>query len=288
MLAVACTGSSGDTAASPAPGAVRGTRSAAPTATATATARPTNTVTASPSPRAAVTAVPTASATAPPAASPTPRVTASPTPAPAKTPKPTPGGRPGIQDTRATHLTIPAVGIDSPVVRSRAIPDTSPVPAGCPAPPAGQETLTVPSQGIATPEQAFEGLEHKAWIYGHSRWQSAPGVFFVLKDLALGDELFIDGFDRQTGDKVSKQRFRVEGLYLTDKDSGGALVTAGSPAEIPSVPMVILQTSVRESGPNKQWIFDRATVLARATNLVEGNLDDPCKYLLLFVIARAA
>ncbi|MDA0365270.1 MAG: hypothetical protein O2843_05310, partial [Chloroflexi bacterium] len=235
----------------------------------------------SPSPRATA----TTTATATPTVSPTPRVTASPTPAPAKTP--TPGGQPGIQDTRATHLAIPSLGIDAAVVGSRAILDTSPVPPGCPAKPAGRETLTVPNHGIATPEEAFEGLENKSWIYGHSRWQNQPGVLFVLEDIEIGDEVFIDGFDRRTGNNVSKQRFRVEGIYLTDTESGGTLVTAESPAEVPDAPLVILQTSVRESGANKQWLLDRGKVTAKAINLVQCDVDDPCKYLLLFVIARA-
>ena len=43
-----------------------------------------------------------------------------------------------------------------------------------------------------------------------------------------------------------------------------------------------------EDGPGKQWILDQQKLLAKARNLVEGNLNDPCKYLLLFVTAHAA
>ncbi len=93
--------------------------------------------------------------------------------------------------------------------------------------------------------------------------------------------------DRRTGEQVIRQRFVVEGIYLTDKGSGAELVTADDPAEIPAVPTVVLQTSVREAGANKHWLLDREQVLSRSTNLVEGDLEDPCKYLLLFVIARA-
>jgi hypothetical protein len=49
---------------------------------------------------------------------------------------------------------------------------------------------------------------------------------------------------------------------------------------------VILQTSARESGANKAWILNRQTVMAKARNIVAGDVDDPCKYLLLFVLAR--
>ncbi len=225
-----------------------------------------------------------------------PAVTAMPSATPATStamPSPTPTAsapvdpQPVSWDVRVSRLTIPVLDIDSEVSGSRAVPDTSTPPTGCPATPQGQETLTVPTEGIATPEEAFEGLENKAWIFGHSRWQNQPGLFHVLQDIEIGDELLIDGLDRRTGEQVLRQRFVVEGIYLTDKRSGAELVTADGPEEIPALATVILQTSVRESGANKHWLLDREPMLSSATNLVEGDLDDPCKYLLLFVIARA-
>jgi len=292
ILAIGCAGSSPDAVLTPTAPAATSSAIASPTSA--ATARPTPAATASPTVPA--TASPpvaaTASATPPPTTSPTPAATASATPLPTatatRTSTPTPGGQPAVEDTRATRLAIPSLGIDSTVSGSQVIPDTAPSPPGCPPKPAGQETLTVPNHGIATPDVAFEGLENKSWIYGHSRWQNVPGVLFVLQDVAIGDELFVHGFDRQTGDAVTNRRFVVEGIYLTDTDSGGELVTADSPAEIPTAPLVILQTSARESGANKQWLLDRQKVVAKATNLVEGDVDDICKYLLLFVIARAS
>jgi hypothetical protein len=219
----------------------------------------------------------------PTGAPPTVVATASATASPTESPSP----EPLLQDLRVTRLTIPALGIDSEVQRSQVIPDTSSVPPGCPALPAGQETLTVPEHGIATPEVAFEGLENKAWVFGHSRWQGEPGLLAALEDITVGDELLVDGVDRQTGASVTRQRYVVEGLYLTDRESGGDLVTADGPAEIPPRPLVILQTSVRESGENRSWLLDEEKVLAKASNLIQGDVDDPCKYLLLFVIARA-
>ncbi|MEE8421436.1 MAG: hypothetical protein V3S31_01520 [Dehalococcoidia bacterium] len=44
---------------------------------------------------------------------------------------------------------------------------------------------------------------------------------------------------------------------------------------------------MRERGADRPWILDRSTLLAKAENLVQGDLDDPCKYLLLFVTAEA-
>ena len=189
-----------------------------------------------------------------------------------------------LLDLRASRLAIPSLGIDSAVQLSYALPNTGAQPPGCPARPPGEETLTVPEHGIATPERAFEGLENKAWIYGHSRWQNQPGLFYALQDISMGDELFVDGVDRTTGEQIAHRRFVVDGIYLTDTDSGGTLVTAS----IPEKPVVILQTSVREQGANKSWLLTQQKVFAKALNLVEGDLNDPCKYLLLFVVAESA
>lgn len=218
------------------------------------------------------TPTPAASSTASPPASPT----AVPTPAPVRL------------DLRASRLTIPVIGIDAEVQGSRVILDTSPAPPGCPPTPPGQETFTVPEQGIATPVEAVEGFESKVWIFGHSRWQGQPGLLFRLPDLNVGDEVFVDGVDRTTGARLPHQRFVVSGLYLTDIDSGGRLVTAASAAEIPATPVVILQTSVREDGAGKSWILNQQQVMAKSRNLVQGDLNDPCKYLLLFVFAHAS
>lgn len=146
----------------------------------------------------------------------------------------------------------------------------------------------MPEQGVVTPVDTIEGLENKAWIFGHSRWQGQPGILFSLQDLNVGDEVLVDGVDRLTGERLTRRKFVVNGLYLTDIDSGGKLVSAASPADIPARPVVILQTSVREDGANKQWILSRPTVEAKARNLIEGDVNDPCKYLLLFVFAQAS
>lgn len=191
-------------------------------------------------------------------------------------------------DLRATRLTIPSLGIDVEVQGSRIVPaDGTPVP-GCPPPPPGGTTFTVPDQGVTTPVDAVEGLENKAWLFGHSRWLGEPGVLFRLQDLNVGDELFVEGIDRATGRPVARQRFTVSALYLADIDSGGTLVTAPSAAEVPPRPVVVLQTSAREDGAGKPWILDQRKVTAKSRNVVDGDLNDPCKYLLLFVFAQAS
>lgn len=218
--------------------------------------------------------------------SPTPEthVTATTAPTTSPSPSPTPTATPP-PTIRATRLRIPSLGIDAEVQRSEIVPNTGSVPVGCPAHPPGGTTLTVPEAGIATPVEAFPGLEGTAWIYGHSRWQGVPGLFAALQSINVGDELFLDGITYEGDAVIEDQRFVVDGIYLADTDSGGALVTPSDPEARPRSARVVLQTSVRERGEGRAWILDRATIEARAETLVEGDVDDPCKYLLLFVVA---
>jgi hypothetical protein len=225
-------------------------------------------------------------AQAPPPPSATPLATPATPPPPTAAPSPTPA--PVRRELTASRLTIPALNIDAAVGVSRTVPDTSTAPPGCPPRPAGGETLTVPNEGIATPAQTLEGLENKAWIFGHSRWLGRNGLLFALQDIKPNDEVFVSGVDRLTGQQLERQRYVVTGIYLTDTDSGETLVNAGGPNEVPAKPLVVLQTSVRESGAGKQWILDRSKLMAKATNLVQGDINDPCKYLLLFVFAESA
>jgi hypothetical protein len=213
--------------------------------------------------------------------------TLQPSVAPSPTPPPTPPEPPlVVRNIRPTRLSIPSLGIDSPVQESQLVPDTSKAPPGCPPRPEGNDTLTVPNSGIATPAEKLDGLDNKSWIFGHSRYLGAPQTFLRLQDINVGDELFIDGVVRETAEKVVHMRFVVAAVYLADTYSGEDLITASSPSDIPREPEVVLQTSVREDGQGKQWILDRQKVLAKAVNKVPGDVDDYCKYLLLFVIAK--
>ena len=245
----------------------------------------------------------------------TPRSAATPTPtdvpltpSPTATPVPQP-------DIWASRLAIPSLGIDAVVQESEVVPVTntggggggsgSRTPLQCTSPPetgsffqvtatveaeatpesGGATTFSVPSSGIATPRDAFDHLRNRSWIFGHSRWQGVPGLFFVLPGIEVGDELFLDGVDRLTGEPIENQRFVVTGIYLSDTADGAALVS-GEDIGASGAALVILQTSVRERGENRPWILDRDTVLAKAENVVRGDIDDPCKYLLLFVVAE--
>ncbi|NIR60340.1 MAG: hypothetical protein GWO02_12900, partial [Gammaproteobacteria bacterium] len=69
----------------------------------------------------------------------------------------------------------------------------------------------MPNHGIATPEQAIDGLDNAAWIFGHSRWQSQPGLFHGLQELAPGDELIVAGVHRGSGEPVDGQSFVEDG-----------------------------------------------------------------------------
>ena len=217
-----------------------------------------------------------------PVATATPRTTAG---ASSSMPTPVPTPTPKRLDIRASRLAIPSLGIDAAVQDSRVIPASIyPPTPGCPAPRPDEETFTVPNHGIATPIEAIEGLENRSWIFGHSRWQNAPGLLYALQDINLGDEVFVEGTERTTGAAVARKRFVVDGIYLTDIYSGGDLVAG----EMPAKPTVILQTSVREDGGGKAWLLDQQKVTAKARNLVQGDVNDRCKYLLLFVFARAS
>jgi hypothetical protein len=213
---------------------------------------------------------------------------AEPTSTASATPTPTPTVIAPLMTIRATRLRIPSLGIDAEVQPSEVVPSTGSMPAGCPARPAGGTTLTVPQEGIATPMEAFAGLEGTAWIYGHSRWLGNPGLFYALSSINTGDEVFVDGVEYEGGATVEDRRFVVQGIYLADTDSGGALVTPADPEARPTSARVVLQTSVRERGEGRPWILDRATVESKAETIVEGDVNDPCKYLLLFVVATAS
>src|SRR5689334_326839 len=91
---------------------------------------------------------------------------------PTATPLPPPTPTPVIvrRDIFANHIVIPSLKIDAPVVPSQTIPYVdSPLP-GCPGDTKNTETLVVPTSGLATPAKGEDGLENKAWIFGHSRY----------------------------------------------------------------------------------------------------------------------
>src|SRR6478735_2381168 len=106
------------------------------------------------------------------------------TPAPpTATPLPPPTPTPVIvrRDIFADHVLIPSLKIDAPVQPSQTIPYVDTPLPGCPRDTKSTETLVVPTSGIATPAKGEDGLENKAWIFGHSRYLGVPQTFFALQ-----------------------------------------------------------------------------------------------------------
>jgi hypothetical protein len=221
---------------------------------------------------------------------PTNTVMPSPTPLP-PTSTPVPSER---RDIKPTHLSIPSLSIDESVQPEQIVQGSAGHPPGCPPykheadfEAGGWTTVAVPQHGVATLDEATETVtENKAWVFGHSRWQGTPNTLFSLQDINIGDEVILDGVDRNTGEQYIGLHFKVTGIYIADVDSGADLLNAWSPDQIPMRPEVIMNTSARENGADKQWILDRNEVTAKATNVLDGDIDDPCKYLELWVIAE--
>lgn len=146
--------------------------------------------------------------------------------------------------------------------------------------------LDVPEQGIATPNGSIGKTDvNNIWIYGHSRWMGVPQLLYSLKDINLGDLITIDGqiIPQQ---KTSRLNFTVDKILLEDRESAVKEIND----EKPNLPRLIIQTSVRENGTDsngnaKPWIFNRNAIEKKAQPKIEGDVNDPKKYLLLFVIA---
>lgn len=147
--------------------------------------------------------------------------------------------------------------------------------------------LDVPEQGIATPNGSIGKTDtNNIWIYGHSRWMGIPQLLYSLKDINLGDLITIDG-QMIPQQKTSKLNFTVDKILLEDRESAIKEIND----EKPNLPRLIIQTSVRENGTDstgnaKPWIFNRNAIEKKAQSKIEGEINDPSKYLFLFVIAQ--
>lgn len=143
----------------------------------------------------------------------------------------------------------------------------------------GRYDVSVPNYGIATPPEGVDNLPNVSWIYGHSFYKGR-GIFASLDKLEPGDQIYLNGKIEDSGEKVNDVRFIVDHLYLADKESGGVL--AVNLNNNTDRPVLLIQTSVRENNSTK-WLFNRNEIMSRTINTVVGDLDDPKKYLLLFV-----
>lgn len=147
--------------------------------------------------------------------------------------------------------------------------------------------LDVPEQGIATPNGSIGKTDiNNIWIYGHSRWKGAPQILYSLENINLGDLITIDG-QIISQQKTLRFDFAVEQILLEDRDSAVKEING----EKSDLPRLIIQTSVRENGTDsagnaKPWIFNRNAIEKKTQSKIEGDINDPSKYLFLFVIAN--
>lgn len=183
------------------------------------------------------------------------------------------------EDIKPRSLNIPAINLPvSPVQDSIFIN--------------GESDLRDDSKGVFTPKDNLLGLENKSWIFGHSSHQYVPGkhtpdLLYDLADLNIGDEIYIDGVDRENKFDLGRLRYVVSRIVLIDKS--GALHVLGNPnGKIPNVPRLLIQTSVRQDKPGADWLppIPKEVLEKKAEVIVEGDIDDPAKYLLLFVMAN--
>jgi len=142
--------------------------------------------------------------------------------------------------------------------------------------------VSVPDVGIATPPPKIDNLPRVTWVYAHSFINGEKGTFVNLNHLSVGDQIFINGHDEEGRADVYNYTYEVGGFFLADKESGGKLASEFNKSEEGEI--LLLQTSVRENG-SKKWLIPKNEILGKAINVVEGDLEDPSRYLLLFVIA---
>lgn len=139
-----------------------------------------------------------------------------------------------------------------------------------------------PPEGIATANNVLgRGNNNTIWIYGHSRLNGIPQTFYGLQDLKPGEKIVIDGDDITRDRILEGLEFEVEDRVLGDMTSGEKLIFSGGTR----YPRVVLQTSVRESG-DKPWIFNRVKIENSTVSIIEDSVDNPSKYLLLFIVLK--
>lgn len=142
--------------------------------------------------------------------------------------------------------------------------------------------LSVPDFGIATPPEGIDNLPNVTWIYGHSSYKGEKGIFASLDRLEIGDPVYLDGRIEGSSQKFKGIRFLVDNFYLADKESGRKLTAHINNTS--EKPVLLMQTSVREDKSQK-WLFKKEDIISKTTNTIDGDVDDPDKYILLFVSA---
>ncbi len=205
---------------------------------------------------------------------------AAPTPTP--TAAPTPPAQPDARAAAATppelRLNLLAHTLEIPALQLRTVVR----PAESTRNALGRPEIVVPDHGLVTANAMLgRNAINNIWILGHSRWMGVPQLLFRLPELRVGDDILVAGQERTTNTDVPLLTFRTQRLVLTDIDS--------APKELygarPRIPRVVLQTSARQAG-DAAWILDRRAIEAKAERRLDGDIDDPRKYLLLLVIGE--
>lgn len=174
-----------------------------------------------------------------------------------------------VKDLIPIRVSVPSIYLQNISVGEAPIDDEKDPPAP-----------VVPNHGVVTPGPRILSMENKVWIMGHSSWQGVPQDMFSLQNINIGDEVILDVQDRESREPYNNVRFTIQDLVVTDISGGGKLLNNGE--EAPIFPYLMMQTSVRENGEGKKWILDRDLLMSKARIFIEGSIDDPSKYLLLF------
>jgi hypothetical protein len=175
------------------------------------------------------------------------------------------------RNIKPTKLWIPSIGIENLNVIGQRLDNGN---------------VSAPHDGsIATNENTHPNLDNVLWLFAHSRVKGERKPFYALQYINIDDEIVIDAEDRNTKEAYINLTFKVDKMYLADRESAERLLNHVPPHETPRQPILLLQTSVRQEW-DTNWILDPQNLQPKAENLVGGDINDLSKYLFLFVTSR--
>lgn len=186
------------------------------------------------------------------------------------------------RNIRATRVSIPSLQFNHNVFGDYSIKDGTVIPD-----PKGGNIYTLEDDNIYFPNESY--------LYGHSSEKGVPQLFYSLQDLNITDRIVIDGRDRRTGEELKGLEFEATRLCIADIERLGALISITEGEELPRQPVLLLQTSVKpdiehaytlDINGRPKWIFDKEKMLRKADRMIDGDMEDPNKYLSLLVFAK--
>lgn len=146
----------------------------------------------------------------------------------------------------------------------------------------------VPNSGIASPngERLLRG-SNKIIVLGHSAWKNKPEVLGDLEDINYDELVSIKATIPSRQVSYDRLDFKVYRKILADIESGETFLRNFTP----EFPTIIIQTTVRENGLTetgkpKKWILDKDKLKGDSESIIEGDENDPNKYLIVFVIGK--